>query len=145
MIRVKLIDTAGQERYRAINESFLNVKTDSIILIYDISKKRTFEECKNYYRDIIKQNCKNNIKVILIGNKFDSEMRKVTAEEGYDFALENGYMFMETSCKTNDNIYDAMEAIIYETLLVKMKEEERKDNNKENLFFLKKKKQCIIF
>jgi len=147
MIRVILYDTAGQERYRSINETYYK-KIDSIILIYDISNKRNFEEYKEYYRDKIREECKNNIKVILIGNKIDIEEREVTTEEGYAFAFENGYMFMETSCLTNDNIYDAFEAIIYETLLIKMKEEEEENkyNNKEKRILLKKKKnkQCII-
>ena len=145
MVRVILFDTAGQERFRSINENFYN-KNDSIILIYDISRRSTFEECKEYYRDKIKEKCKNDIKVILIGNKIDLEdNREVTTEEGYDFALQNGYMFIETSCLTNENIYDALEAIIYETFLIKMKEEENKDNNHEKKNLLKKKnKKCVI-
>ena len=147
IIKVKLYDTPGQERYRSINEKYFKI-VDSIILIYDISNKRNFEECKEYYRDKIREQCKNNIKVILIGNKIDIEEREVTTEEGYAFAFENGYMFMETSCLTNDNIYDAFEAIIYETLLIKMKEEEEENkfNNKEKRILLQKNKnkQCII-
>ena len=147
MVRVILFDTAGQERFRSINEIYYN-KNDSIILIYDISRKSTFEECKEYYRDKIKEKCKNDIKVILIGNKIDLEdNREVTTEEGYDFALQNGYMFIETSCLTNENIYDALEAIIYETfliknetVLIKMKEEENKDNNHKKIKFFKMNK-----
>lgn len=47
MIRVILYDTSGQERFRSINETYYK-KVDSIILIYDISNKRNFEECKEY-------------------------------------------------------------------------------------------------
>ena len=146
MVKITLTDTGGIQRFRSLN-SKLSKNNDSIILIYSINDKRSFEECKEYYKDNIKQNCKNNTKVILIGNKIDLEdRREVTTEEGYNFALENGYLFMEISCLTNDNIYDAFEAIIYETLLIKMKEEENKDSNEEKRILLKEKnKQCIVF
>jgi hypothetical protein len=55
---------------------------------------------------------------MLIGNKNDrEEERKVTTEEGYDFALENNYIFMEGSCFKNDCIYEAFEILITEVLL----------------------------
>jgi len=116
---------------------------DSIILIYDISNRESFEECKTYYRNTIKEKCRDKIKVLLIGNKNDyEEKRKVTTEEGYDFALENNYLFMEGSCFKNDCIYEAFETLIIETILLenitlfeknfKMKKKEFKSNN--NLF-----------
>lgn len=140
MVLIKLYDTPGKERYKSICELYIK-KSDSIILIYDISDKRTFEECKGYYRDKIEEICKNDIKVILIGNKIDREdSREVTTEEGYDFALENGYIFMEISCATNENIYEAFEYIIYETPL-------RKNENRARTKITKKKinNNCIIF
>ena len=124
MINVKFVDTNGSEKYRLINTQYCKF-SDSIILVYDVSDKRTFEECKDYYRDKIKEISKNNIKVLLIGNKIDLEdKREVTTEEGINFAFQNGYMFMETSCFKNYNIYESFEVLIYETLLIKMEEEE---------------------
>ena len=124
MINVKFVDTNGSERFRLINTQYCKF-SDSIILVYDVSDKRTFEECKDYYRDKIKEISKNNIKVLLIGNKIDLEdKREVTTEEGINFAFQNGYMFMETSCFKNYNIYESFEVLIYETLLIKMEEEE---------------------
>lgn len=129
MVRMKLFDTPGQERFRIICESYYK-SSDSIILVYDITQKSSFEECKKYYRNRIKEICKSDIKVILIGNKIDFEdHREVSTEEGYNFALENGYIFMETSCKINENVYEAFEHIIYETPLRKDKNEEKKRNN----------------
>ena len=78
------------------------------MLVYDITNKNSFEECKNYYKNEILNNCKNNIKVILVGNKIDLEkQRKVTKEEGIQFAEENNYYFRETSCEINLNVADA--------------------------------------
>lgn len=46
--------------------------------------------------------------VILVGNKIDLEdQRDVSTEEGKKFAAENGFIFVETSAKTAENVEDA--------------------------------------
>ena len=79
-------------------------------MVYDISNRKSFEECK-YYIGQIKERCKKNIKVILLGNKTDLE-RNVSTEEGTKLALDNKYIFKETSCKKNINVISAFEALI---------------------------------
>ena len=45
-------DTAGQEIYRSLNRIYYR-DADIIIFVYDITKRKTFEEMKNYwYRQI---------------------------------------------------------------------------------------------
>ena len=70
IVMVQICDTPGQERFKNMVEISLK-KADSIILIYDISNKYSFNQCKNYYLETIKKLCKDNIKVMLIGNKKD--------------------------------------------------------------------------
>ena len=144
IVKIRLIDNPGQERFKSLVESYYK-KNDSIILIYNISSKESFEECKNYFRNGIKEKCKNGIKVILIGNKNDlEEEREVTIKEGYDFALENNYIFIETSCLKNESVYEAFEIIIIETALAKMKDEENNENN-ESLTIKNEQNKCNIF
>ena len=50
----ELWDTAGQERFRALSGSFLN-GANACLLIYDITKRETFEEIKNYYINMVKE------------------------------------------------------------------------------------------
>jgi small GTP-binding protein len=91
------MDTSGQERYRSINENYYR-NADCCLLVYDITNVKSFEECK-YYSTQIKERCKKNIKVILLGNKMDLEdKRKIDSKLGADLALKNKYIFMETSC-----------------------------------------------
>ena len=84
---------------------------DSIILIYDVTKRNTFESCSfylNYSKDF-----KKDIKVILLGNKSDDEeYRQVTKEKGKEFALSNNLIFMEISCAQNKNVSKAFEVAI---------------------------------
>lgn len=91
-------------------------------MVYDITSKESFDWCKNYYCKKIKELCKNNIKVILVGNKKDMEIkRQVDFDEGSIFALENNYLFMEVSCLKYENVYEVFQTIVEETLLNKKK------------------------
>ena len=112
IIKLCVIDTAGQERYNALNEIYYK-QADCCLLMYDITSKKSFEKVQNYYIEQIKQNCKSDVKVILLGNKSDLEnQRKVSQVEGKDLANNNKYIFMESSCKDNYNVSDAFTTIV---------------------------------
>jgi small GTP-binding protein len=112
LANVHLLDTAGQEVYRSLSEQYYK-KADCCLLVYSISDRRSFDECKNYYFPNILEKCRDNIKVIVLGNKTDLEgQRQVPSKEGSDFASENGFLFMETSCLKNENVADAFESLI---------------------------------
>ena len=136
-VNCEIIDTGGQEKFNALNKTYYK-RADCCELVYDITNVDSFEECENFYKKEIAENCKENIKVILVGNKTDLEKnRKVKTEEGAKFAEKNNYYFRETSCETNYNVSDAFETIIVMTHNDMIKNEEK---NKE----IKEKKEIII-
>ena len=59
-IKFEIWDTAGQERYRALTKVFYK-NAAVCILVYDITKKKTFEELKNYWVKEIKENSLPNL------------------------------------------------------------------------------------
>ena len=82
-------------------------------MVYDITSKDSFYKVKGYYTKKIKHDCKNILKVVLLGNKADlKDKRQVSDIEGANLALENGYTFMESSCVDNYNVLDAFTALI---------------------------------
>ena len=114
LANVQIMDTSGQERFRAINQNYYR-RANCCLLVYDITDVKSFEACK-YYSEQIKERCKKNIKTVLLGNKTDLESeRKVPPEKGAAFSLKNNYIFMETSCKKNENVADAFEVLIETT------------------------------
>ena len=128
------MDTAGQEKFDALNLSYYK-RANGCLLVYDVTSKESFEKIKDYYVDKLKKNCKYIIKVILLGNKTDLKyLREVTQKEGADLAKENGFIFMETSCKDNYNVSDAF------TTLIEMTNNELIKNGS----LLKKKKNKVI-
>ena len=111
----EFLDTGGREKYNAMNRQYYQ-RANCCVLVYDITRKDTFKECKNFYKKEIINNCKKDIKVILVGNKIDLEKdRKVAKEEAKYFSLVNNYYFKETSCESTFNVMEAFETIILET------------------------------
>ena len=89
---------------------------------------------KKNYIPIIKQKCKKNIKIILLGNKSDLDyLREVSIDEGINLALDNNFYFKETSCVENNNVASAFQTIIEMT------------NFGINKTTRKKDKKCFIF
>ena len=137
LVNVNILDTAGTEKFRSLSASYYR-QADCCLLVYDITDEYSFDEIKDYFNDRIKELCKENIQVILLGNKTDLEdKRKIPSEEGAKFCLENGYIFMETSCLKNTNVADAFETLIEITNREMIK---NKNNNKTgNLRIIQKK------
>ena len=133
------MDTVGQEKYNAINESYYK-QADCCLLVYDITNRESFDKVKKYYVEKIKEYRNNILKVVLLGNKADlKDKRQVDDTEGADLALENEYTFMESSCLDNYNVSDAF------TTLVEMTNTElKKGMNKTKSFFLKTEKKAHI-
>ena len=59
-IKAQIWDTAGQERYKSITSAYY--KTAAVcILVYDITRKTSFEELKNYWVNEVKANASPNM------------------------------------------------------------------------------------
>ena len=131
-VNVEIIDTPGQEAFRSLCAPYYN-KVDGILLVYDITYRTSFDEIKDYYSEKIKDSCKENVKVILLGNKTDLEKeRKISLEDGANLAAEKGFMFMETSCLKNEYVTDCFETLIDLVYKEKRQNEYNDFNNYED-------------
>ena len=114
ILNCMIMDTAGQERFDALNLTYYK-KADAVLLVYDISNKSSFDKIKSFYVEKIRDNCKKDIPIVLLGNKTDLDdenKRQVSYEEGIALALKENYEFHESSCKRNKNVAGAFEALI---------------------------------
>ena len=55
IVKFEIWDTAGQEKYRSVNRLFYQ-NASVCILVYDITRKSSFEALKNYWIKDIKEN-----------------------------------------------------------------------------------------
>lgn len=105
-IKLQIWDTAGQESFRSITRSYYRGAAGAL-LVYDITRRDTFNHLTSWLDDA-RQHSNSNMTIMLIGNKADLEHRRaVTTEEGEQFAVENGLIFLETSAKTAVNVEEA--------------------------------------
>ena len=112
VVNCLIYDTAGQERFNSINETYYK-KADAVLLVYDITNKESFELIRNYYCPKIKEFCRKKIPIILLGNKTDLEKERVISmEDGIALSVEYKFKFCQTSCLKNENVADAFEALI---------------------------------
>ena len=61
-----MVDTAGQEKFRALIGSYYQ-GADCCLLVYDITSKESFLEIKDYYSQMLKEKCDENTVVGTIG------------------------------------------------------------------------------
>ena len=59
-LRLEIWDTAGQERYRSLAKVIYK-NASIIVMVYDITKRSSFDELKNFWIDEVKKNTKKNI------------------------------------------------------------------------------------
>ena len=112
-IKAQIWDTAGQERYKAITSAYYKGAKGAFI-VYDITRKNTFETVNKWVSDITAAADKK-ITLILIGNKNDLEdQRQVTKDVGEEKAKELGLAFMETSACSGENLDKAFQMMINE-------------------------------
>jgi len=114
-VMTQVWDTAGQEKFRTITPVYYR-KVDGVVMVYDITDRNSFESI-NYWMKNLKDNADSNIKVILVGNKFDlADKRAVTKEEGDNLAESYGLKFMEASAKNRHNVNDLFASLSVDIL-----------------------------
>lgn len=103
-IKLQIWDTAGQERFRTITTAYYRGAM-GILLIYDVTDESSFNNIRNWIRNI-EQHASDNVNKILVGNKadMDESKRAVPTARGQALADEFGIKFFETSAKTNLNV-----------------------------------------
>jgi len=146
-VKLQIWDTAGQERFRSIQASYYK-GANGILVVYDITNRSSFENLNSWLIEIEKNGNKNVYK-LLIGNKSDLEdQRKVSKEEGKEFAEINGMEFFETSAKENYQVQDAFIQLTRDVIKTKDKSLEKNEKNiklnigNSNDIVIKKRRCC---
>ena len=114
-IKAQIWDTAGQEKYKSITYHHYKKSVGGLI-VYDITKKSSFDNVKNWYNDLTTLGEKGCI-IALVGNKLDlveKNMRKreVSKNEAQTYAENNHMLFFETSAYNGNNINDIFEELL---------------------------------
>lgn len=105
-IKLQIWDTAGQERFRTITTAYYRGAM-GIMLVYDITNEKSFDNIKNWIRNI-EEHATSDVEKMVLGNKCDmNDRRQISKERGEQLAIEYGIKFMETSAKASINVEEA--------------------------------------
>ena len=103
-LKFDIWDTAGQEKYRALAKIFYK-DAKVICLVYDITDKKSFEQLKTYWYEMVKTNGEPDVIFAVVANKIDLyDDSAVKEEEGREFAKNIGAIFQATSAKSDTGI-----------------------------------------
>jgi len=115
IVKIQIWDTAGQDRFRSITKNYYK-GAHGIILIYDITNKKSFENVRNWINQI-KEEVSEKVSIILVGNKIDDEEHRVVPTvEGEKLSKELGLMFFECSAKSGINIDSTFNELVKTTV-----------------------------
>jgi len=132
IIKAQIWDTAGQDRFKALTRGYYRGAVGGL-LVYSVTDRISFEHLEKWLEELT-NHADPGILVMLVGNKADLQNdRKVTTQEGKDFAQKNGLSFIETSAKTGSNTDKAFEKTVQE--IYKQQSEKnkiKKEDHKED-------------
>ncbi|KAL2905756.1 Ras-related protein Rab11D [Bienertia sinuspersici] len=112
-VKAQIWDTAGQERYRAVTSAYYRGAVGAL-LVYDITKRQTFEHIPRWLEEL-RGHADKNIVIMLVGNKTDLEdQRAVATEDAKEFAEKEGLFFLETSALDATNVETAFITVLTE-------------------------------
>lgn len=123
IIKLQIWDTAGQERFKTITNSYYRGSNGAIV-VFDLADRDSFENLDYWFNDL-KSYSKENIPVIIVGNKSDLlNEQQVTKEEAEKYAKEKNCNFYATSSKDSVNIFK-----IFEVIAAKIKKQNKVPKN----------------
>ena len=97
-------DTAGQEKYKALTKFFYKDAAVAI-LVYDITRKESFDSLKEYWYTQLQENGGKSIVLGVAGNKCDMyEQEAVPENEAREFAKSINAIYSLTSAQNNTGI-----------------------------------------
>jgi len=131
-IKFEIWDTAGQERFASLAPMYYR-NAQSALVVYDITKASSLIKAKHWVAELQRQ-ASPGIVIALVGNKLDlceddnpdaepqdgeeqeegeetGTVRKVSSQEGKNYADEENLLFFETSAKSGHNVSEVFTAI----------------------------------
>ena len=119
-VHLLLYDTAGQEKFRSLIPMYTR-DANIIILVYDITRKESFNHIPDWINGLTNVNF-DNVIFVLVGNKIDlDDKREVNKEEGIKLAQEKKCIFEEVSAKTAENFSELFYKQLFDEIVNKFK------------------------
>eukprot|EP01113_Clastostelium_recurvatum_P001844 TRINITY_DN10764_c0_g2_i1.p1 TRINITY_DN10764_c0_g2~~TRINITY_DN10764_c0_g2_i1.p1 ORF type:complete len:188 (+),score=36.21 TRINITY_DN10764_c0_g2_i1:100-663(+) len=103
-----ILDTAGQEEYSVMRDTYMRER-DGFLLVYSITSKQSYGEIMPLWEEALRVKDMMAVPAVVVANKCDLEdERKVSTSEGKELAKSlGGVPFFESSARTHLNVDEA--------------------------------------
>eukprot|EP01126_Amoeba_proteus_P050255 TRINITY_DN5923_c0_g1_i5.p1 TRINITY_DN5923_c0_g1~~TRINITY_DN5923_c0_g1_i5.p1 ORF type:complete len:112 (-),score=14.39 TRINITY_DN5923_c0_g1_i5:742-1077(-) len=95
-----ILDTAGQEEYRVLQDQYIH-RGEGFIILYSITSKASFELVTKFQQKIYMVKDEDQYyPMVIVGNKCDlNDSREVSTQEGKSLAINLGCPFFRGLCQ----------------------------------------------
>ena len=128
---ITIWDTCGQEKYRSMTKQYFK-DAHGIILMFDVCDKRSFADLNIWLEEIKKNTSKDDVSIVLCGNKIDLKFRNISYEDANNFAKNNDLLYCETSSKEGMNVEVAFESVTKD-IIEKLNRKNKIENEDKNV------------
>jgi small GTP-binding protein len=101
-----VVDTAGQDEFKSMRQTYIR-SGKGFLLVFAVNDTASFNALDEFQRDIRESGERDDLPVVVCGNKCDLDDRTVTREQAAQFCSEYGFTYFETSGKNNVNVTEA--------------------------------------
>ena len=131
--QIKIWDTCGQERLRALTTNYYR-NADGIMLLFDLTQVNTFNNISNWIESV-QDKVQDQLPLVIVGNKTDLPDHQVTSDMIKNLSKKYDVEVFQTSAKNGDEsgkpFFRLAEEIIEnkktrKSIFVMKKEEEKK-------------------
>ena len=137
-IKLNLIDTSGQEKYRSLSASYFR-NVDVVLFVFSLDTKSSFDGMQEWINTFKENNAGTYVKkMYLIGNKNDLP-QNIEQNEIDEFAKKNELLYMSTSAKSKNQINELFQ-IIGEDLYEESKKKQESVSTKQKTLKLSNEK-----
>jgi len=134
-VSLHIWDTAGQEAYKSLAKMYF-IDACIAILVYDITRLKSFESIQNYWLEELTNNTDENVVLGLAGNKCDLyNEEQVPEKDARELATKIKAIFSTTSCKDGigiDELFEKCAKQYLENNKIKLEENTIKIDNKKD-------------
>ena len=105
-VSLDILDTAGQDDFAAIRSTYMRTG-QGFIVVFAVNDVPSFDGLEHFVEDIRAVSDKEDIPIVVCGNKCDLQERSIRREEAERWCQEEKVKYFETSAKNNVNVTEA--------------------------------------
>ena len=143
-VQLKLIDTAGQEKYKSLAKTYYK-NTEGVLFVFSFDDKKSFDNLTNWIDEFKENNGNENIPTLLIGNKSDVPKKEVDQESINKLLSQHKMKYIESSALNNENIDQIFDDLSERMYIYSKSISKNKQQGKTLAKFEQKKKiSCLL-